>query len=333
MKRRAAEIINVQNLTKAYNKQIVLKQINLNVKPGEIYGLIGVSGSGKSTLLRCINGIEKFHSGTVHIDNEEISCDNSIASRRIKKKIGMIFQNFALLKRRTVYENIALPMKCWKEDRKKTEKRVRELMEFVGISHLADKRPSQISGGQKQRVAIARALSLSPKILLCDEATSALDPNTTKSILELLKEINRKMNITIIVVTHEMEVIKSVCDKMSIIENGEIKVSGDTQDIFLENPKPLQNLIGRKEILPLKENTVLKISFVSGEDTAVLSCISRDLKMEFSILSADIDDYNDKTTGNIFISFKSENRELVKNYLIEKKVIFNEYFDIKGGES
>ena len=118
-----------------------------------------------------------------------------------------------------------------------------------------------------------------------------------------------------------------------VIENGEIKVSGDTQDIFLENPKPLQNLIGRKEILPLKENTVLKISFVSGEDTAVLSCISRDLKIEFSILSADIDDYNDKTTGNIFISFKSENRELVKNYLIEKKVIFNEYFDIKGGES
>ena len=331
IRRRAAKIINVQNVTKSYNKQTVLKQINITVKSGEIYGLIGISGSGKSTLLRCINGIEKINSGVIHIDNEIISYDDSIKSRSIKKKIGMIFQNFALLERRTVYENIALPMKCWKENREKTEERVRELMEFVGISSLADKKPSQISGGQKQRVAIARALSLSPKILLCDEATSALDPNTTKSILDLLKEINRKMNITIIVVTHEMEVIKSICDKMSIIENGEIKVSGDTKDIFLRNPKPLQNLIGEKKFCSFKDNTILKISFVSKEDTFILSRMSCDLKMEFSILSADIDDYNDKTIGSIFISFDSEKEIYVKKYLLEKNIVFNEIPDIKGG--
>ena len=328
-----AKIINVQNVTKSYNKQIILNEINMSVKPGEIYGLIGLSGSGKSTLLRCINGIEKFDSGEISIDNEVISYDDSIKSRKIKKRIGMIFQNFALLERKTVYENIALPMKCWKEDREKSRKRIKELMEFVGISHISEKKPSQISGGQKQRVAIARALSLSPKILLCDEATSALDPNTTKSILELLKEINRKLNITIIVVTHEMEVIKSVCDKMSIIENGEIKVSGYTQEIFLENPVSLQNVTGRKKISISEDKTVLKISFTSQKDTVILSDISRDLKTEFSILSADIDNYNDKTTGNIFISFKTPEKTIITDYLLEKKIIFSEIFDIEGDKS
>ena len=326
------KIINVQNVTKSYNKQVILKQINMTVKPGEIYGLIGLSGSGKSTLLRCINGIERFDSGEIHIENELISYDDSIKSRRIKKRIGMIFQNFALLERKTVFENIALPMKCWKEEKNKTENRVKELMEFVGISHIAGKRPSQISGGQKQRVAIARALSLSPKILLCDEATSALDPNTTKSILELLKEINRKLNITVIIVTHEMEVIRSVCDKMSIIENGEIKISGDTQEIFLMNPEPLQNVTGKKRIQLSEDKTVLKISFTSQKDTAVLSYMPQDLKTEFSILSADIDNYNEKTTGNIFISFKAENKALIMNYLLEKKIIFSEIFDKEGDE-
>ena len=328
-----AKIINVQNVTKSYNKQIILNEINMSVKPGEIYGLIGLSGSGKSTLLRCINGIEKFDSGEISIDNEVISYDDSIKSRKIKKRIGMIFQNFALLERKTVYENIALPMKCWKEDREKSRKRIKELMEFVGISHISEKKPSQISGGQKQRVAIARALSLSPKILLCDEATSALDPNTTKSILELLKEINRKLNITIIVVTHEMEVIKSVCDKMSIIENGEIKVSGYTQEIFLENPVSLQNVTGRKKIQLSEDKTVLKISFTSQKDTVILSDISRDLKTEFSILSADIDNYNDKTTGNIFISFKTPEKTIITDYLLEKKIIFSDIFDIEGDKS
>ena len=326
------KIINVQNVTKSYNKQVILKQINMTVKPGEIYGLIGLSGSGKSTLLRCINGIEKFDSGEIHIENELISYDDSIKSRRIKKRIGMIFQNFALLERKTVFENIALPMKCWKEEKNKTENRVKELMEFVGISHIAGKRPSQISGGQKQRVAIARALSLSPKILLCDEATSALDPNTTKSILELLKEINRKLNITVIIVTHEMEVIRSVCDKMSIIENGEIKISGDTQEIFLMNPEPLQNVTGKKRIQLSEDKTVLKISFTSQKDTSVLSYMSQDLKTEFSILSADIDNYNEKTTGNIFISFKSQDKTAITSYLQEKKIIFNEISGKAGDE-
>ena len=326
------KIINVQNVTKSYNKQIILKQINMTVKPGEIYGLIGLSGSGKSTLLRCINGIERFDSGEIHIENELISYDDSIKSRRIKKRIGMIFQNFALLERKTVFENIALPLKCWKEEKNKTENRVKELMEFVGISHIAGKRPSQISGGQKQRVAIARALSLSPKILLCDEATSALDPNTTKSILELLKEINRKLNITVIIVTHEMEVIRSVCDKMSIIENGEIKISGDTQEIFLMNPEPLQNVTGKKRIQLSEDKTVLKISFTSQKDTAVLSYMPQDLKTEFSILSADIDNYNEKTTGNVFISFGAENKALIMNYLLEKKIMFSEIFDKEGDE-
>ena len=324
------KIIVIKKVTKSYNKQTILKNINLTIDQGEIYGLIGISGSGKSTLLRCINGIEKFENGIIHIDNEVISYDDSKQSRQIKKQIGMIFQNFALLERKTVYENIALPMKCWKEDKAKIKEKVNELMEFVGISHLADKRPSQISGGEKQRIAIARALSLSPKILLCDEATSALDPNTTKSILELLKEINKKMNITIVIVTHEMEVIKSICDKMSIIENGEIKISGHTQDIFLENPKSLQNLIGKNKILFSDNEIVLKISFHSKDDTLILSSMSYDLKLEFSILSADIGNYNSGIIGNIFISSKIENKNLIKEYLSKKNILFHEVSNTRG---
>ena len=220
------KIINVQNVTKSYNKQVILKQINMTVKPGEIYGLIGLSGSGKSTLLRCINGIERFDSGEIHIENELISYDDSIKSRRIKKRIGMIFQNFALLERKTVFENIALPLKCWKEEKNKTENRVKELMEFVGISHIAGKRPSQISGGQKQRVAIARALSLSPKILLCDEATSALDVATERKVLKNIMQDTYPR--TCIVTTHRPTVL-NICTRVYAIRDKRCEVLDEVE--------------------------------------------------------------------------------------------------------
>ena len=316
------KIINVQNVTKSYNKQIILKQINMTVKPGEIYGLIGLSGSGKSTLLRCINGIEKFDSGEIHIENELISYDDSIKSRRIKKRIGMIFQNFALLERKTVFENIALPMKCWKEEKNKTEKRVKELMEFVGISHIAGKKPSQISGGQKQRVAIARALSLSPKILLCDEATSALDPNTTKSILELLKEINRKLNITVIIVTHEMEVVKQIAQKALLLEHGNIIGFDDTEELFLKPDTKMKEFLGEIEIVPTN-GVNIKIYF--PKDNAFQSFITkmaRELDMDFNIVWGKLEEINGHIVGNMVINIEEKDKEIVTNYIKEHDIVW-----------
>ena len=209
-------MIEIKQLYKSYGELEVLKDINLTVNTGEIYGLVGRSGAGKSTLLRCINGLENYQSGSLKIDGTEMKDLSKTQLREFQKEIGMIFQHFSLVERRNVYKNIALPMVCWKYKKEDIDKRVQELAKLVEISDKLYDRPRMLSGGQKQRVAIARALSMNANLLLCDEATSALDPNTTQSVLNLLRELNQKLGITIVVVTHQMEVVRQICDTISI---------------------------------------------------------------------------------------------------------------------
>ena len=229
-------MINLNNVSKTFyqkGKEIqALKPTNLHVKAGEIFGIIGYSGAGKSTLLRCLNLLETPSEGEVIVDNQVVNKLNRKDLRSYRQKIGMIFQQFNLLSSKTVGENVAFNLKAGDVDSKDIPKRIDELLELVGLSDKKNVYPSQLSGGQKQRVGIAKALANNPKLLLCDEATSALDPVTTKQILSLLKEINRKLGITIILVTHEMEVIKQICDNVAVMENGEIIELNSVYEIF-----------------------------------------------------------------------------------------------------
>ena len=239
-------MIEVSGLEKKYGKLQVLENIDLEIKKGEIFGLVGLSGAGKSTLLRCINGLVPYDGGSLKVQGIEVQKLGKAQLRNFRKNIGMIFQNFSLLERCNVYENVAFPMKVWKKNSMETDEQVRKMVRLVGLEDKIESRPRQLSGGQKQRVAIARAMVTEPEILLCDEATSALDPKTATSILNLLKEINQKMGVTIIIVTHQMEVVEQICDRMALLQAGKIILKGEVKQLFLENSEPLRELLGRK---------------------------------------------------------------------------------------
>ncbi len=229
-------MIELKNIVKEFNdsgKDIhAVNDVNLNIADGDIYGIIGFSGAGKSTLIRCINLLEKPSSGSVVIDGTDITKLSPKNLRNARKKIGMIFQHFNLMPSRTVRENVAFPLKSSGYPKQEIDKKVKKLLKMVEIEDKIDVYPSQLSGGQKQRVAIARALANDPKILLCDEATSALDPQTTHSILNLLKKLNKELGITIVIITHEMDVVKTICDKVAVMEKGKIVESGDILEVF-----------------------------------------------------------------------------------------------------
>lgn len=228
-------MITFDNITKTYGgkaKVQALKGISLTIHDGEIFGIIGKSGAGKSTLVRCINMLEKPTTGKVIIDDKELTAMSDSQLRQERKNIGMIFQHFNLLSSRTVYDNIAFPLELAGASKEVIKSKVQSLLELVDLTEREFNYPSQLSGGQKQRVGIARALASDPKILLCDEATSALDPQTTKSILSLLKDINKRLGITIILITHEMAVVKEICDRVAVIEGGVIKEEGRVIDVF-----------------------------------------------------------------------------------------------------
>jgi D-methionine transport system ATP-binding protein len=232
-------VITFENITKTYGGKThvqALKGISLTIHDGEIFGIIGKSGAGKSTLVRCINMLEKPTTGKVIIDDKELTAMSDSQLRAERKNIGMIFQHFNLLSSRTVFDNIAFPLELAGASKEVICSKVDSLLELVGLTDRQFNYPSQLSGGQKQRVGIARALASDPKILLCDEATSALDPQTTKSILELLKDINKRLGITIVIITHEMAVIKEICDRVAVIEGGVIKEQGRVIDVFT-NPQ------------------------------------------------------------------------------------------------
>lgn len=233
-------MIKLIGIEKVYDspsgKVHALKGIDLEISRGEIYGIIGLSGAGKSTLVRCINMLERPTAGKVFVDGQDMTTLTDSELRAARKNIGMIFQHFNLLSSATVYDNIAFPLKLSNTSDADIRKKVLPLLELVGLSDKAQQYPSQLSGGQKQRVGIARALASDPKVLLCDEATSALDPQTTKSILALIKDINKKLSLTVVVITHEMQVIKDICDKVAVISDGVIAERGSVLDVFT-NPQ------------------------------------------------------------------------------------------------
>jgi len=241
-------MIEIKKLNKSYGEHKVLEDINLTVNEGEVYGFIGSSGVGKSTLLDCINGLEEYQTGSITVGDVKVEnlCEEDL--RKLRKNMGMIFQNFSLLKRKNVYKNIALPMECWGYSKEEIDEKVKSLASLVGLSDKLYVRPDKLSGGQKQRVAIARALALEPKYLLCDECTSALDPRTTLSILELLKNINKNLGITIIIVTHEMKVVKYICDRVAILADGKIAEQGYVEELFTNKSYTLKKLLGEEDI-------------------------------------------------------------------------------------
>jgi D-methionine transport system ATP-binding protein len=316
-------LIEIKNLTKSYNGVEVLKGINLTIEKGDIYGLVGLSGAGKSTLLRCINGLEHFDSGSILVDGVEIKFLNNEQMRIFRKKMGMIFQQFSILSKKTVFSNIALPMECWGYGRSHIKERVEYLVKLVNLQDKIYARPNTLSGGQKQRVAIARALAMEPEYILSDEATSALDPNTSNSVIELLQDINRKLGITIIAVTHEMRVVQSLCNNISILENGTIAESGTVENVFLEKPESLKNLMGEDELNIPSSGVTLNISFSGGTTSrSVITDFVKSLSHDMNILSGNISQYNHKKTGSLMICIDQRDYSAAAAFLNQNDVIY-----------
>ncbi|MEO1771964.1 methionine ABC transporter ATP-binding protein [Candidatus Enterococcus ferrettii] len=237
-------MIRIENLIKTFDQQPILKNVSLTIEKGDVYAILGVSGAGKSTLLRCINGLERFDQGKLFINQQESAKLSEKEWRILRKKIGMIFQGNSLMEQLTVFQNVALPMTCSGYSKEAIAAKVNQLLKEVGILDKADMKPKQLSGGQKQRAAIARALTLDPEILLCDEATSALDPSITNEIVDLLRRLNQKYQLTIVIVTHQVEVVKRICNKVAVLSNGEIADQGEVKQIFLDHSPILATIVG-----------------------------------------------------------------------------------------
>lgn len=335
-------MINIEHLDKTYHLKNAdvhaVDDVSLHIESGQIYGVIGYSGAGKSTLVRCLNFLEIPDSGSIEIEGfgkvnaKQGSLDISQKKlRELRQSIGMIFQHFNLLDRSTVFDNVAYPLKYTGLSKKEIETRVDELLDLVD---LADKKyvyPSQLSGGQKQRVAIARALSNNPKVLLSDEATSALDPDATESILKLLKDLNKRLGITIILITHEMSVIKSIANRVAVMENGKVVEEGDVYDIFA-NPKEditkkfinsssslsnITKLIENKTIIP-RDSKLVKLTFTRDSvGSATISKISREYNVDVNIMLANVDVVNADALGGIIASIEGNKEDIQDaiNYL------------------
>ena len=307
-----------------------LKDINLTINDGEIFGIIGLSGAGKSTLVRCINLLEKPTSGSVILDGKDLVKIPKKELLMTRRNIGMIFQSFNLLSQRNVLKNVLYPMEIAGIKKAEAEKRAKELIEMVGLTDRIKSYPAQLSGGQKQRVAIARALSTNPKYLLCDEATSALDPNTVRSILALLKDINKKLGVTIIVITHEMRVVEQICDRVAVIDGGRVVETGEVKQVFI-SPK---SKMARELILPKNETVesinserVIRIVF-DGQSAfePVISNIITECRCAVNILGADTKNIDGKAYGQMLLQLPDDeaSSERVKNYLGSRKIPFEE---------
>lgn len=324
-------MIQLSHIEKIYDSPSgpvrALKDISLHVEKGDIYGIIGLSGAGKSTLVRCINLLERPTKGTVVVDGQEITAMSDSQLRAARKNIGMIFQHFNLLSSATVYENVAFPLELAKTNKDVIQKKVTELLELVGLADKADQYPSQLSGGQKQRVGIARALASDPKVLLCDEATSALDPQTTKSILELIKDINAKLKLTVVVITHEMQVIKEICDKVAVIQNGLIAENGPVLDVFINPQQPITkefiSVLMSNELPagfdrstiskdPIPNSVMLtRLTFIGAEtDEPVISRLIKNFDLNVGIVFGQIDHIKNVPFGRLMVAMEGRQMEI-----------------------
>lgn len=327
------EIIKLKNLTKIYKvkkKEVVaIQDINLSIQEGDIYGVIGLSGAGKSTLIRCINYLETPTSGEVYFKNINLGTLKNKELRKIRQDIGMIFQSFNLLEQRTVLKNVLFPLEIAHTPKKEAVSRAEKLLDMVGLSDKLNAYPSQLSGGQKQRVAIARALANQPSVLLCDEATSALDPNTTNSILTLLKEIHETLGITIVIITHEMRVVEAICNKVAIIDESSIKETGSVQDVFINPQTPIaKSLIFPKlDIINRKAgNTLLKLEFDGNVLEPVIANMILKTKVQVNIIEANIKSKHTKIFGEMILQLPDDEAAIakVKNYLTMEHITFQE---------
>ena len=318
-------MIEFQNIHKTYRvsgKDIpALHPTNLRVENGQVFGLIGHSGAGKSTLLRLINRLEEPSGGIITVDGEEVTALDAKGLRRFRQQVGMIFQHFNLLASKTVADNVALPLTLAGElSRSEIERRVAELLARVGLQDHAKKYPAQLSGGQKQRVGIARALATKPKILLCDEATSALDPQTTASVLQLLAEINRELNLTIVLITHEMDVIRRVCDQVAVMDAGVIVEQGSVADVFLHPKHPTtKRFVQEDEQIDESEQRddfahvpgrIVRLTFQGDATYApLLGTVARETGVDYSILAGRIDRIKDTPYGQLTLAITGGDME------------------------
>ena len=310
-------MIQLEHLGKTYRAASgeveALRDINLTIRDGEIFGVIGLSGAGKSTLVRCINLLERPTEGKVIIDGRDITTLPQKELLALRRNIGMIFQGFHLLEQRTVLGNVSFPLKISGTPRAKALDRCRELLQLVGLSDKENVYPSQLSGGQKQRVAIARALATNPRYLLCDEATSALDPNTTRAILELLKQINRDLGVTIVIITHEMKVIDRICDRVAVIDHSQIAEEGRVADVFADP----RSQIARELILPQERKALettggrrLRLIFGGAASRQpIISRLSLECQAPVNILFADTREYEGTVFGHMIVELPNEERD------------------------
>jgi len=315
-------VIKIENLKKFYGATQIIDGVSLTVEKGEIFAIVGHSGAGKSTLLRCINGLEDYQSGSLKVFDKEISALKDRELRELRRDVGMIFQHFALMARKTAFENVATPLKFWGYSDGEIKKRVSELLDLVGLANKAASYPGELSGGQKQRVAIARALALSPKILLSDEATSALDPNTTNSILELLKQINQTLNISVVLVTHEMEVVKSIARRAVLLESGKIIGSGTIEELFLKPDEKMKEFLGEDEILP-SEGVNIRLFFPKEvAQNSVITHMARTLNIDFNIVWGKLEKLNENVLGSLVINVDPKDEARVTEYIKQSGVLW-----------
>ncbi len=315
-------MISIKNLKKYYGKELVIDDVSLEVKKGEIFAIVGHSGAGKSTLLRCINGLESYQSGSIKVFDKEISSLKDSELRSIRKDMGMIFQHFALMSRKNVFENVAMPLSIHGYSKSEIKKRVNELLELIGLLNKVNAYPNELSGGQKQRVAIARALALNPKILLSDEATSALDPNTTKNILDLIKQINKEFNISVVLVTHQMEVVKEIASKAVLLDHGKVIGSGEIQELFLKPNLKMQEFLGESDFLP-ETGVNIKLFFPKEvAQNSLITQMARKLDIDFNIVWGKIEKLNDIALGNLVINISEKDKECVLDFISKSGVLW-----------
>ena len=303
-------MIELKDVRKSFNKTDVLKGISMEIQEGEIFGIIGQSGAGKSTLLRCINGLESYDDGQIIVDGTKVSVRDKANLRQLQKRMGMIFQSFNLLERLDVYHNVALPMKFWgiPTNTPEAKEKIMNLLKLVGLEEKVHSKPRELSGGQKQRVAIARALVLDPAFLLCDEATSALDPEITKGILALLQKINKEMGITIIVVTHQMEVVKQICQRVAFLSGGKVLAVGKPEQLFVwPKEREIRDFLREEsDKLPATGVNLKLFFFGDGNQRPIVTQMAQELHTDFNICWARLEDFREDVYGSLVLNMKEE---------------------------
>ena len=315
-------MIQVTGLSKRFGDTTVLRDITFSIDAGEVFGIVGHSGAGKSTLLRCLNGLETYEEGSCKVMGQEVKDLDIQGIKLLRRDMGMIFQTFNLMGSKNVFDNVAFPLEVWGMSKEQRSQRVMELLSLVGLAEKSNDRVQSLSGGQKQRVGIARALALKPKILLCDEATSALDPKTTIAILDLLEDIRKTLDLTIILVTHQMEVVKRVCNRVLLLDGGVTQGIGKTDALFLAPTPDLRNLI-EDEFTLIPSGTNIRLWFPEEiAQEAVITNMARALDVNFSIVGGKLERYLNDVRGFLIINVADDHLENVLNYLQAHKLFW-----------